>query len=72
MDIYAAASQHKDRNPHTFHRSGRCGGGREDVPAVKIVDLRHVSKEDVLLAAEDGRQQAGQSWVVHLSPVSLQ
>lgn len=41
-------------------------------PAVKIVDLRHVSKEDVLLAVEDGRQKAGQSWVFHLSSVSLQ
>lgn len=40
-------------------------------PAVKIVDLRHVSKEDVLLAVEDGRQKAGQSWVLHLSSVSL-
>lgn len=42
------------------------------LPAVKIVDLRHVSKEDVLLAVEDGRQKAGQSWVLHLSSVSLQ
>lgn len=41
------------------------------LPAVKIVDLRHVSKEDVLLAVEDGRQKAGQSWVLHLSSVSL-
>lgn len=42
------------------------------LPAVKIVDLRHVSKEDVLLAVEDGRQKARQSWVLHLSSVSLQ
>lgn len=42
------------------------------LPAVKIVDLRHVSKENVLLAAEDWRQEPGQSWVVHLSPVPLQ
>lgn len=41
-------------------------------PAVKIVDFRHVSKEDVLLAVEDGRQKAGQIWVLHLRSVSLQ
>lgn len=41
-------------------------------PAVKVVDLRHVSEEDVPLAVEDGRQEPDQSWVVHLCPVSLQ
>lgn len=41
-------------------------------PAVKIVDLRHVSKEDVSLAAQDWGQKARQSWIVHLSLVALQ
>lgn len=41
------------------------------LPAMEIVDLWHVSEEDVSLAAEDGRQKPDQSWVVHLSPVSL-
>lgn len=44
----------------------------EVLPAVKIVDFRQVSKEDVLLAVEDGRQKAGQIWVLHLRSVSLQ
>lgn len=43
----------------------------EMLPAVKIVDFRQVSKEDVLLAVEDGRQKAGQIWVLHLCSVSL-
>lgn len=43
----------------------------ETLPAVKIVDFRQVSKEDVLLAVEDGRQKAGQIWVLHLRSVSL-
>lgn len=42
------------------------------LPAVKIVDFRQVSKEDVLLAAEDGRQKAGQIRLLHLRSVSLQ
>lgn len=41
-------------------------------PAVKIVDLRHVSKEDVSLAVQDWGQKPRQSWVVHLSLVALQ
>lgn len=38
---------------------------------MEIVDLWHVSEEDVSLAAEDGGQKPDQSRVVHLSPVSL-
>lgn len=42
------------------------------LPAVKIVNLRHVSKQNVSLAAEDRGQKPWQSWVVHLGPITLQ
>lgn len=41
------------------------------LPAMKIVDLRHVSKEDVSLTAEYWWQEPRQSWVVHFGPVTL-
>lgn len=41
------------------------------LPAVKIVNLRHVSKQNVSLAAEDRGQKPRQSWVVHLGPITL-
>lgn len=41
------------------------------LPAVEVVNLGHVSKENVPLAAQDQRQESRQSRVVHLRPVTL-
>lgn len=41
------------------------------LPAVKLVNLRHVSKQDILLAAQSSREEIGRGRVLHLRPVAL-
>lgn len=41
------------------------------LPAVKLVNLRHVSKQNILLAAQGSREEVGCGRVFHLRPVAL-
>lgn len=61
------------RDGLSWTRSGRvrarvCVGV---LPAVKLVNLGHVSKQDILLAAQSGREEVECGRVLHLRPVAL-
>lgn len=49
-----------------------CGCLCVALPAVKIVDIRQVSKQNISLVAQAGGQERREGGVVHLCPVALQ